>query len=317
MGGNQKITVAILDAKQGNRDVNNSITVAYRNCLALKKHFDADLLTSAQECQRAKKRYDVIFCGFGSTSTEKEQSVDFLNRNPQSKLFWLVGEYEQSTFAPLFYCGRKFDVLKNFEHQMKNSKIENQHFVNLNALLMQESPDVDQCLSQKKYNAVYYGRWREDRGAYFKKYLKGNIYLSTSSKNMKFFKHVGASPLWGKPMTWQHGAETLRLFRASIYLEDVFTHTHYNCLANRYYEALFCGVSVIAQKEASKTFERAGVNLEGCFFETHKEMMSLIERHNDNNFLKERLVKQQHFAEIAKQEKIEVLHQISKIIASA
>lgn len=309
--------VAILDAKQGNRDVNNSITVAYRNCLALKNYFNADLLTSAIECQRAKKQYDVIFCGFGSTSTEKEASTNFLNRNPQARLFWLVGEYEQSTFAPLFYCGRKFDVLKNFEHPMKNSKIDKQHFVNLNALLMQDSPDIEKSIAQKKYNAIYYGRWREDRGVYFKKYLQGDVYLSTSSKNMKFFKHVGASPLWGKPMTWEKNKETLRLFRTSIYLEDVFTHTHYNCLANRYYEALFCGVSVIAHREACKTFDRAGVDLGEGFFSSYKEMMNIIEKHNDNEYLRKRLIMQQRFADAAKQEKIEVLHQISTIIASA
>jgi hypothetical protein len=63
------------------------------------------------------------------------------------------------------------------------------------------------------------------------------------------------------PLTWDDGRENLQLFATSLYLEDVFTHSHYNCPANRFYEALFCDTVVLSQPEATNTWQRAGINL--------------------------------------------------------
>ena len=112
--------IAILDVRQGkNRIPEKSYTVAYRNMCVLRDYLHADLFVNEKDIS-SKNDYDVIICGFGSTSCEKEKSTDFLTRNKKAKLFWLVGDYEQSTFAPLFYSKRKFDVIKNYDHFMRN-----------------------------------------------------------------------------------------------------------------------------------------------------------------------------------------------------
>ena len=247
--------IAILDVRKGaGRKADNSYTVAYRNLVVLRDYFNADLFVNASDI-KADNDYDIIICGFGSTSCEREKSTDFIVRNKKARLFWLVGDYEQSTFAPLFYSGRQFEVIKNFEHPMRNKKCTGQHFVNINTLLSKPQ----NRLIPKQRDSVYYGRWRPDRLRYFKQYLDSTISLSTHSKNIKMFHHNGCNPRLIKPMSWQPHRETLNLFRASLYIEDVFTHTHYNCLANRYYEALFCNVVPLFDKSCINTLERSGL----------------------------------------------------------
>lgn len=246
--------IAILDARQGaGRVADNSYTVAYRNMCALRDELGAHLFVNAADISNDDD-YDAIICGFGSTSCEREKSTDFLLRNKSARIFWLVGEYEQSTFAPLFYSKRSFEVIKNFEHQIRNKMCTAQHFLNINALL---AAPANRPI-KKKYGAVYYGRWRPDRLMYFRQYLDSGMYLSTHSKNIKLFHHNGCNPKLIKPMTWQRGRETLNLFYASLYIEDKFTHTHYNCLANRFYEALACNAVPLFDSSCESTIKRSG-----------------------------------------------------------
>lgn len=247
--------VAILDARQGKgRVAENSYTVAYRNLTVLRDHFGADLFVNASDI-KPDSDYDIIICGFGSTSCERERSTEFLVRNKSAKVFWLVGDYEQSTFAPLFYSKRKFEVIKNFEHNLRNKQCVGQHFLNINTLLSKPQ----NRLVSKQRDTVYYGRWRPDRLRYFQQYLDSTMHLSTHSKNIKMFHHNGCNPKLIKPMGWRPGRETLNLFRASLYIEDVFTHRHYNCLANRFYEALFCNNVPFFDKSCVNTLERSGI----------------------------------------------------------
>jgi len=249
------VKVAILDVRQGvGRKPENSLTVAYRNLMVLRDHFDADLLVNVADVPKDCD-YDIIICGFGSTSCERDISTDFLVRNKGARLFWLVGEYEQSTFAPLFYSRREFEVIKNFEHKIKNKMCIRQHFLNINTLLARpQNRSVE-----KQFNAVYYGRWRPDRLRYFQQYLDSTIHLSTHSKNIKMFHHNGCNPRLIKPLGWKTHRETLNLFRTSLYIEDEFTHNHYNCLANRFYEALFCNCAPLFDQSCMNTLEKSGL----------------------------------------------------------
>lgn len=246
--------VAILDARHGSgRTVEGSYTVAYRNLGVLRDELGADLFLNPGDI-RMDIEYDAIICGFGSMSCERERSTEFLIKNDGAKLFWLVGEYEQSTFAPLFYCKRPFQIIKNFEHEVKNKKCIGQHFVNINTLLSkpQNRP------VPKKYGCIYYGRWRPDRLKYFQQYLDSSVYLSTGSKNIKLFHHNGCNPKLIKPLDWTPRRETLNLFQASLYIEDQYTHTHYNCLGNRFYEALWCNCVPLFDSSCKNTLSRSG-----------------------------------------------------------
>lgn len=301
--------VAILDVRQGSgRVAENSYTVAYRNLTVLRDHFNADLFVNASDI-KPDNDYDVIVCGFGSTSCERDKSTDFIVRNKKAKLFWLVGEYEQSTFAPLFYSGRQFEVIKNFEHLMRNKKCTNQHFVNINTLLAKPK----NRLIPKNRDTVYYGRWRPDRLRYFQQYLNSTICLSTHSKNIRMFHHNGCSPKLIKPMSWQPERETLNLFNASLYIEDVFTHSHYNCLANRYYEALFCNVVPLFDKSCVNTLELSGIDdYDWHIVESSADVAAKVEKIDENV-----MSRVTQWCLDAQQEKFKTLEQIDRIFKKA
>jgi hypothetical protein len=249
------MNVAILDASVGGgRDVSNSYMVAYRNLAVLKSLLGADLFINPEDI-RFDKDYDVIICGFGSTSCEKELSTKFLLQNSKARIFWLIGDYEQSTFAPLFYSKRQFEVICTFgDYKIKNKMMTNQNVININALLtLPPNKPIE-----KKYDCIYYGRWRPDRLDYFKQYLDSRIHLSTASKNMKLFHHNGCNPKMVNPLSWAPRRESLNLYRSSLYIEDKFSHQFYTCLGNRFYESLWCNNVPLIDRSCIGTMEKSG-----------------------------------------------------------
>lgn len=307
------MNIALLDARQGDRKPENSSTVAYRNMLVLSRELGADLFVSAKQLRRSTKTYEAIICGFGSTSCERDESVKFLQRNANARLFWLVGEYEQSTFAPLFYCKREYDVIKNYEHEMKNKQARNQHFVNLNTLLAEPAP---QQVNRKKIGAIYYGRWRGGRAKYFRRYLHGNVMLSTSAKNMKIFIGNGCNPKFAKPLSWTKGRETLRIAAASLYIEDEFTHTHYNCPANRFYESIALGCPLAFQPECKATFDKYGLEIPSWMIVKNQEdLENYAKKIMSGEMLNQALDIQKQWGERAAMEKAQTIAQIKSIIS--
>lgn len=307
--------VAILEVKQGERDPSKSITVAYRNLLVLKKYFKADMYVSASQLTKSRDDYDIIICGFSSTSTERHEATKFLLKNKKAKIFRLVGEYEQkSVYAPLFYSKREYHIIKNYEHDAP-FKALSQTFLNINLLLAKAAPKDPQV---KKYSNVYYGRWREDRADYAVRYLQGGAYLSTHPKNMKKYIAKDCHPTFIRPFIWTNNKETLRLFATSLYIEDAFTHTHYNCPANRFYEALFCGVVVLSQPEADYTWQRAGIDVgrdrivqdSGAYLDLAGRILS------DPKLMGRYLEEQRVWAENALKERDEVLQKIKELFIS-
>jgi len=302
------MNIAILDVRKGNRDPKNSITISYRNLLELKRELSADLFVSIHDINFIK-HYDVIICGFGSTSTEAVESTKFINKNKSARIIWLVGEYEQSTFAPLFYSKRRFDVVKNFEHNLKHKNANKQYLININTLIVRK-PNKQ---VQKKYDCLYWGRWRPGREKYFKEYLQEGVYLSTSSKNMKKFIFAGCNPLFLNSMKWDYKREALNNFRYSIYLEDEFTHNNYNCLANRYYEALFCNVVQFFDISCANTIKKSLIDLDHFFIVQSKE--ELISKINSIDY-NEMMIKQKNLQQQAVSERSKTINEIRNILTT-
>jgi len=309
--------IAILDVRVGRRNPYKSFTVAYRNLISLKEALKADLFCDVMDFKKSSHYYDVIICGFGSTSTEAEKSTLFLKENKKAHLFWLVGEYEQSTFAPLFYANRPYSVIKNFEHPMNGSQIKEQHFLNINLLLLGDRPDIDTAIKNHQYNCIYYGRWRKDRSDYFQKYLQKGVMVSTSVKNMKIFKAYGTESTFCKPLTWKNGRETLRKFRTSLYLEDIFTHSHYNCPANRFYEALTCGSVIIPQRESAHTWDTYGIDMTERYVHDLDSLHDMIRKMNDEKYMKRALKEQEEWLTDAKERRVRMIERFKGILSDA
>jgi hypothetical protein len=251
--------IALLDVKVGTKVGSNFTAVNMRNMILLQKELGADFYYSTDQLINNNKQYDVFIFGFAGRNSEIEKQIEFINKSINYKLFWLVGEYEQNDYPALFYiCNRnkiKYNLIKNYNKTEKRKLIDNQYELNLNLLIAKKSNE----LIKKKYDCIYYGRWREDRADYFKKYIQGGLYLSTSTKNMKKFKHEGCNPKYLDTISWADKKETLNLFKYSLYIEDKYTHSVFNNLANRWYEAGFCNVVVFFDINCWNTIRKSEI----------------------------------------------------------
>lgn len=203
--------------------VKNPIAVSYRNAEILAKELNADLLMYAYD-RLKEKDYDVIILPYFNRYTDYNTLKKLIKE--RQKRYLIRTEYEKVIVSMKEY--KPYTELCNFEG--------GQNFLNTNLLISKEPNE----LKEKKYDCIYYSRYRKDRMKYCKEYLQGDIYLSTHPKNHKHYYHAGCRPRLIKHIDWTPGRETLNLFRYSLYMEDVYTHTVFNNLANRWYEAGIC-----------------------------------------------------------------------------
>lgn len=222
--------------------VKNPIAVSYRNAEILADELGADLLMYKDD-KLQNKEYDVIILPYFNRYTDYVTLRKLVKQN--QKRFLMRSEYERVN--AIFKEFNPYSEICNFQG--------GQNFLNTNLLIAREANQ----LIQKKYNCIYYSRHRADRIKYCKEYLQGDIYLSTHPKNHKHFFHAGCKPKLIKHIDWTTGKETLNLFRYSLYMEDVFTHSVFNNLANRWYEAGFCNNVVFFDINCLNTIRKSEI----------------------------------------------------------
>lgn len=254
------MNVALIDARRSRKvDPHTRSTVNFRNMAILAKELGATAIFDTSSIN-PKAHYDVFVCGFGSMANDFKRTLQLFENNPQARIIWLVGEYEQSHYLAIRKSGRPFEVIKNFDGLGKISPktmVTKAHTLNLNLLLAREPNNDQSGRLNKKYDCIYYSRWRPGRKPYLKEYLHRPIYFSSDAKNYKHHSAIGCDPVWVKKLSWQPGHETLNLFRYSLYLEDEYTHGVYNHLANRYYEAGFCNNVVLFDGNCINTIKKS------------------------------------------------------------
>lgn len=263
--------IGLIDAKRGRTIAKNQTAVNFRNMLTLKRELGAIGMFDIHDITRyMDTKFDVFICGFGSFSNDIKLTVKLFNNNPNARIYWLCGEYEQNSYWSIIDAKRKFTVIKNFTGRGHISHYDDlciaDHLVNIN-LLITRPPNR---LIPKKYGCVYYGRWRPDRADYFNRYLHHGVLLSTSPKNMKYFRHAGCDAQLIKPLSWEHGRETLNLMRYGLHLEDTYTHGVFNNLANRWYEHGFCNVVTIFDRSCENTIRQSEI---GGYYDQIKPYM--------------------------------------------
>lgn len=244
--------------------VNNPIAVSYRNAEILAKELGADLLMYKDD-RLQDKQYDVIILPYFNRYTDYVTLRKLVNKN--QKRFLMRSEYEGVN--AIFKEFNPYSEICNFQG--------GQNFLNTNLLISREPNQ----LTQKKYDCIYYSRHRADRMKYCKEYLQSDIYLSTHPKNHKHFYHAKCRPKLIKHIDWTKGKETLNLFRYSLYIEDVYTHSVFNNLANRWYEAGFCNNVVFFDVNCWNTIRKSEIayfeeQIKDYIVSSHAELMEKI-----------------------------------------
>lgn len=222
-----------------------------------------------------KSGYDRII--FNHASHYSYVDYAWLQASPEAQLFYITNEYALGEPRALWMAvkqGRRYQVIAN--HQPNISKIvekyvDQWHFTNLNALIFDP-----QTVNNNKSGCIYYGSFRKDRETSFRKYLQGNVIISTHKKNREKFNTIGVHGPFIDRINWSK--EGLSQFRSSLYIEDAINHTNYNCLANRFYEALNYGVFSFFDADCQNTIALSGYDIHlDCFVSDEKELIDKTE----------------------------------------
>ena len=260
-------------------DIRKMIDAHLRNSITLSEYLQCDLLLIESDFISAlDKKYDMFILGYASRYAPFQLINKLIEKNPQAKKIVLSNEYN---INPSIGGFKPYELITNYEKASRSKAVLKQHFLNLNLLLSKASNK----LNEKKYNCIYYGTFRINRIEYFKKYLKEDIYLSTSPKNFKKYKHIGCNPKLIKKLSWEEKTETLNLFKYQLYIEDINTHTNFNNLANRYYEAGFCNNVVFFDVNCRNTINKSELSyykeqVEDYIVESYEDLQNKIKECN-------------------------------------
>ena len=260
-------------------DLSKAIDAHLRNSIIVSKYLKADLLCIEKDFKNAlNKKYDILILGYASHYAPFQLINKLLKNNPNAKKIVLSNEYNIASSIGGF---KPYELIANYEKINTSKSVIKQYFLNLNYLLAKNSNE----LINKKYDCIYYGTFRINRSEYFKKYLKEDIYLSTSPKNFKKYKHIGCSSKLLTKLSWVDTKETLNLFRYQLYIEDVNTHSNFNNLANRYYEAGFCNNVVFFDVNCRNTINKSELNyykeqVEDYIVESYEDLQKKIKECN-------------------------------------
>ncbi len=245
--------ISIIEIYQNKKlNLNTVIDAHMRNSIIISRYLKCDLICTDEDFKKAfKKKYDVFVLGYASQYAPFQSIQKLLDLNKKATKIVLSNEYNVNPYVKGF---SPYYLLSNYKKVNGGLKqIIDQYLLNLNFLFARKPNEI----KEKKYNCIYYGTFRVNRSAYFKEYLKDEVYVSTSTKNFRKFKSIGCTPKFIKKLNWFRGKETLNNFRYSLYIEDDYTHENFNNLANRYYEAGFCNCVVFFDVNCMNTIVKS------------------------------------------------------------
>ena len=272
----------IIDSHKGTLNSKNLHLV---NAHQIAKKLNADLICSYKGVNdEIKSGYDVII--FNHASQYSFVDYAWLEANPNAKLFYITNEYNLGEPRILWMAvkraNRKYTVIAN--HPAAASKVVTKYtddwlITNLNSLVYEHE---NKCsLQDKTKDIIYYGSFRSDRCKYFSKYFSDDLVVSSHIKNVEKFKEKGINADFIPRIDW--GKEGLKDYHCSLYIEDETTHTHYNHLANRFYEALNYNVVPIFSEECLGTIDKSGYPITTDLIFSNKEKMKNVVHFVKNN----------------------------------
>lgn len=220
----------------------NNVTVHARNAVLINDYFqkrglDSKLVWKPDQIT-VGDQFDVILFFSASFYFPHEKFTELLDSQTKCKVGWLTNDYE--LFMNDFLKGRTDFLIGAFDEKLiKKAHTHNSYLqVKLNSLITCDTPTE----LPKTRDICYYGTFRKYRVPYFKKWLRGDMVLSTSKKNWDKYGQIHCDCWATTQFNWVRGEEQLARFRASLYIEDTKSHIYYCSFANRFFEALNCNV---------------------------------------------------------------------------
>lgn len=221
------------------------------------KGHEVSLLCGETMPRCREKNFDVIIKSYATFYENHKDEIRIIHDSPNARLYWLTNEYDLAIGGSFVKLARTRDIsiISNFPNSDKMYK--KHFFVNMNALFYQEGKKIP----RKKYGICYYGTYRRNRAVYFRRYFTDKRFmLSSSSKNFKKFKGIGCNFTPVNKFTWSKtGYDTLGYFKYSLYIEDTVTHSLFNNLADRFYEAISNETVILFDKSCVNTLKKSEI----------------------------------------------------------
>lgn len=288
-----------------------SFTPYWRNDKILTKEFGIPVVSGKMDNYRDDKIGKILLTYMAYWSEYKEIS-NFIRQHPEAEIYQISNDYDvfrlNSTIRKTIKeMGKEIHMIASFPQI--GIKRKDWISVNLNTLIY--DPLIQRGSHERKYDIIYFGMFRKDRTKYFKEYFDMDMIVSTSTRNILFFKQLGIETRYMHPFYWgQHSA--LELFNFSLYLEDEYSHRVYTYPANRFYEALMFGVVQLFDVNCKKTFELANYDISDYIVSDRlslKRKMKEIKREYDLH-----LKKQGNWKRKASAERIKTISQLKEIL---
>lgn len=130
-------------------------------------------------------------------------------------------------------------------------------YINWN-MLTYSSHIINSPHTKRDRGLIYWGALRKGREERLNRFLDGlDVTVSTSPQTFSKFKKWLPSANYIRQFNNLHTA--LIGYKATLYTQDEYSDSVYCSLANRFYEALSCGVAIFIDIESSETFKLAGL----------------------------------------------------------
>ena len=196
----------------------------------------------SKDFERYREDIDNIIIAYGTFYADFKGMMVFLERNRDKRFFYLVNEYGLMPNGDIyrFLVKHNYNVICNFQQGSIGPKhYLDYHMVNLNLTAFRNVETLP--FESRERRLIYWGTFRPNRAKYFKEYFK-DITLSTTDKAKKqytkFFREESINDVQIIDKINFDPYLILNHYRFSLYIEDEYTHTHFNHLADRFYEAL-------------------------------------------------------------------------------
>jgi hypothetical protein len=251
----------------------NTITAYTRNALEISSRLNIDIVSTIEDVQNLNRNNYDTFIIVGAAFYQKTAEIEgWIRSGEVKKIIWINNEYQvspNSEYARLLKDYQSHVISNVVEKANKVKGYDQFTHINLNVLLFD---DIERPI-YKKYDLIYYGTYRIGRRIYLQKYFQNsNHYISSSKKNLRRIHQLcGVNARFCDKLGWREREESLNLFKYSLYLEDEFTHNHFNYLANRFYEALKCNVVQFFDSSCAETIKLSGYHVDKKYMVSDKK----------------------------------------------
>ena len=294
-------------------EVNHSAFV--RNSKFVKENIPGTFLIDCSQYDKFHEKVDNIIVAYGAFYADFQALTRLLDRYKDKRFFYLVNEYGLLPNGDVYryLIKHNYEILANYTEDCKGAAHYHKfHIINFNVSAFRDLPKLIP-FEKRPNDLIYWGRFRPDRVDYFKKYLH-NCTVSSAKKNQINFEQLGQNIKITDVVNFDTNS-ILNQFKFSIYIEDFYTHEHFNHLADRFYESVDFGLIPLFDINTKRSVQLSGYKVPEYYFvkdkeelqKKIKEISSSPEKHL--KFLNE-------LAEQIKNEKAKVLDKVSTILNS-